>query len=544
MADDENHHEVTSQTFNDESLFVTSDHETTAMDRDPVEPPEDVNMNGDTEEPSNDAPNDYDPNQAGQVPAVASMTEVTNRDPIAQAIDHGLENAQLLREAVLRKQKENAQKFRERQAAQKAAADSNDIRDEDGDGGEDGDLHVKADHKARGKYAMSAKFKKQKQAYSKKEAAGRLTEEDEINFMRAEQEETARLRKLEADEEFDKSPSPGDSDEEGLFVEEAQPGISYSEMHSDGDEPPEPKKKGRERAADGDDDEEKPRKRSKPKNGAKKSRQVAGTKYTERDLEHVLGEAKQQGQKRKPKQTGKGKGGRVNAKNSASGMVNFSSLRGTNLFNDAAAVADLPVQPKFTEGGEGGTRQKNKALKQLMASVPTESKKIANTDKRALDAATKDFNGVGSVYPKGDGLWGVKGLRASLKHYQVLGAAFMRRRENASQQPKGGILADEMGLGKTIMMLANIVNGKPSDKKKPRATLIIASPALVSQWVREIRTHCQTRRESPHGIGVYLEHRAGSRIKSDNAEQILENADVVLTTYRKTYQSCDRSRHC
>jgi SNF2 family DNA or RNA helicase len=62
----------------------------------------------------------------------------------------------------------------------------------------------------------------------------------------------------------------------------------------------------------------------------------------------------------------------------------------------------------------------------------------------------------------------------------------MRRRENNSHEPKGGILADQMGLGKTVMMLANIVNGRPDPKKKQRATLIVAAPALVSQWRSEV----------------------------------------------------------
>ena len=44
-------------------------------------------------------------------------------------------------------------------------------------------------------------------------------------------------------------------------------------------------------------------------------------------------------------------------------------------------------------------------------------------------------------------------MKTSLKAYQVLGSAFMRRRENALEEPKGGLVADQMGLGKTLMML-------------------------------------------------------------------------------------------
>ena len=54
-------------------------------------------------------------------------------------------------------------------------------------------------------------------------------------------------------------------------------------------------------------------------------------------------------------------------------------------------------------------------------------------------------------------------MRTTLKHYQVLGVGWMRKRENAARPPHGGILADEMGLGKTIMSLACIVDKDQSN---------------------------------------------------------------------------------
>ena len=72
-------------------------------------------------------------------------------------------------------------------------------------------------------------------------------------------------------------------------------------------------------------------------------------------------------------------------------------------------------------------------------------------------------------------------MKTTLKHYQILGTAFMRRRETGSDRPRGGIMADAMGLGKTLMSLANIVNGKPKGKGKLRTTLIVASPSLLDQ---------------------------------------------------------------
>ena len=137
-----------------------------------------------------------------------------------------------------------------------------------------------------------------------------------------------------------------------------------------------------------------------------------------------------------------------------------------------------------------------------------------------------------------DGNWEVKGMKSTLKHFQILGISFMRRRETGDRKPRGGILADEMGLGKTVMTIANIVNGAPRDKTKTRATLIVASPALVTQWDEEIRRHCQSKKENKqHGIGRVLQWRAGHRINSNDILGMLEEADVVLTTYNEVSKS-------
>ncbi|KAF2103420.1 P-loop containing nucleoside triphosphate hydrolase protein [Rhizodiscina lignyota] len=119
-----------------------------------------------------------------------------------------------------------------------------------------------------------------------------------------------------------------------------------------------------------------------------------------------------------------------------------------------------------------------------------------------------------------------------LKHYQLLGAAFMRRRERGDDQPPGGLCADQMGLGKTIMMLANIVNGRvPPKSKEPRTTLIVATPALINQWGEEIARHCNMK-----GFEV-IKYCAGHKINSTNITTILETFDIVLTTYYEVMRS-------
>lgn len=157
------------------------------------------------------------------------------------------------------------------------------------------------------------------------------------------------------------------------------------------------------------------------------------------------------GPKAKPstKKATKSSGGRRTAKERRE--ADFAVRQATSLFNSDVfqqqAGADAIEQPTAT------SRKKEDALKELIASVPTEDYKKAKSDINNLLVATKDFDGRGSVKADGSGLWLVKGMKTSLKNYQVLGTAFMRRRENASDEPKGGLMADQMGLGKTLMML-------------------------------------------------------------------------------------------
>jgi hypothetical protein len=174
-----------------------------------------------------------------------------------------------------------------------------------------------------------------------------------------------------------------------------------------------------------------------------------------------------EGQASAPSGRGKGSKGKGPAK-SKSGPKKSTKTRGTgapakkqeaiqairqatslftgNVFQQQAG-ANAAEQPGFR------SRNKADALKELILSVPLQDKKIAKDDMIALLQATKDFDGRGQVKADGGSLWRVKGMSTSLKPYQVLGTAFMRRRENEELEPRGGLLADQMGLGKTLMML-------------------------------------------------------------------------------------------
>jgi hypothetical protein len=160
-----------------------------------------------------------------------------------------------------------------------------------------------------------------------------------------------------------------------------------------------------------------------------------------------------------PKPRARPKGSKTAPKKAASGprktarsrreadhaLKQASSLFGANVFEQQAGENERE-QPTFS------SRKKQDALKELIASVPIEDKKQARSDMAVLLAATKDFDGHGSVKASG-GNWLVKGMKTSLKGYQVLGSAFMRRRENAAEEPLGGLMADQMGLGKTLWVI-------------------------------------------------------------------------------------------
>jgi SNF2 family DNA or RNA helicase len=201
-----------------------------------------------------------------------------------------------------------------------------------------------------------------------------------------------------------------------------------------------------------------------------------------------------------------------------------TSLFTSNVFVQQAGAGEAD-QPTFR------ARNKTDALKELIASVPIEEQKQARSDMSVLLAATKDFDGRGSVRPEPEkGGWLVKGMKTTLKGYQVMGSAFMRRRENAAEEPRGGLMADQMGLGKTLMMLANIVNGQPPKGRHPRTTLLVASPALLSQWANEIEQHTNC------GLRI-LRYGSGTRLDSNNPMEILKNNDIVLTTYSEVMKS-------
>jgi SNF2 family DNA or RNA helicase len=148
----------------------------------------------------------------------------------------------------------------------------------------------------------------------------------------------------------------------------------------------------------------------------------------------------------KASKSGAGRGAAKKKKQVENAIKQAASLINADVFQQQAG-ADANEQPTFQ------SKIKDTALKELIASVPLEDQGKAKGDMAILLNATRDFDGTGAVKSDGRGLWLVRGMKTSLKAYQILGTAFMRRRENAAEEPKGGLMADQMGLGKTLMTL-------------------------------------------------------------------------------------------
>ena len=209
-------------------------------------------------------------------------------------------------------------------------------------------------------------------------------------------------------------------------------------------------------------------------------------------------------------------------------MTNLDNLLDQDVIADAQANEGLASQPTFKE------RNKALALKELVASVPEDSRRLASVDKRALLEATKNFvgRGRGTMQADGQGGWRLKGMTTSLYNYQLLGAAFMRKREEQGDRPLGGICADGMGLGKTVMMIANILDSRPHDDEPIKTTLVVAPSSLITQWMEMIKKHCE-----PRAMGEVIRYHAGSRITTTDTVESLRRFNVILTTYSEVSKS-------
>ncbi|KAK4986398.1 hypothetical protein LTR66_007878 [Elasticomyces elasticus] len=260
-------------------------------------------------------------------------------------------------------------------------------------------------------------FKKAKQVYEQKQAAGELPLREEIEFIRLRNEHRAWREKARMDQEREV--------EEALFEQETRQPVTSPKHKTPFKRP----------IIASDDDRpahDKAKKRRKDARIAK----AAHTAMVQAGLDVILAKPNKKKSKRS------GKPGSPN-------LVNYNSLLGSDVIRDAASNAKKadPATFRLT------TRRKD-ALKELFASVTTKDPEVnrdAGADKRLLDDSIRNFTGLRSVKTAADGCWKVDGMRCLLKPYQVIGTGFMRRRENSIDLPRGGIQADEMGLGSSFV---------------------------------------------------------------------------------------------
>ncbi|EXJ93368.1 hypothetical protein A1O1_01760 [Capronia coronata CBS 617.96] len=216
-------------------------------------------------------------------------------------------------------------------------------------------------------------------------------------------------------------------------------------------------------------------------------------------------------------------------------MTNLPSLGKSNIIRDAQANASRPDMPTFT------ARDKSKALRELIASIPSAERGQHNSDKKAILDATKKFRGKGAVRSDGQGGWRHRDMESSLYNHQLLGVAFLRDRENSGSKPQGGMVCDEMGFGKTIQMIANILDGKPAEDSPFKTTLIVAPPTLLPQWMSEMDRHVKG-----NSLGRILRYHSGARLISNDILADLSAYDIILTTYgevQKSYPIPDPPKH-
>lgn len=399
-----------------------------------------------------------------------------------------------------------------------------------------------------------AEFEAFQEAYLLKKQAGTNDIESDVAFLKAEAKESARKRKAETDEQHEREPSPeaeAESESNTLFVTPTvrtpashAPASSEGGFGEDAFFTSAPKPSKRKGGASGD--MAPPKKKQSKKTGRSLGGKRGKDGLNDQEINETLNTMQMRMQNGSKVPIAQPAAAKKTTKTSSRGPVpNVSNvdsmLAGTDVFADTQAVAGHSNQPGF----KAGTARKDHALRDLIASVPQDERPAAAGDKKFLETSLKDFDGQGSCKPSEDGSgWTLRGMKCTLKHYQVLGIAFMRKRENHKEHPRGGILADEMGLGKTIQMIANIINGKPK-QGQPRTTLIVASPALISQWYAEILKFTMNPKENKkHGIARIIQHRAGYRQGGDDAQikEAIMESDICLTTYseiNKSYPKAD-----
>ncbi|KEF53932.1 uncharacterized protein A1O9_09727 [Exophiala aquamarina CBS 119918] len=375
----------------------------------------------------------------------------------------------------------------------------------------DEDTGIKSDRAA-------AKFARFKEKHDKMVAKGTATNEDSVRFIMREIAEKKRLNDLERsqrrneDQIPQKGPVSAYQDEDSLFIPETPDRLESS------------KKKTRAPA--------KPRNRVNAQE-TREAMAVGNNPSQARKRRAPASSSEAPPRKKRVTKDGPSKPAKKRTKQPI--LSNLSSLGRSNIIQEAQANADKPDMPTFC------SKNKTTALQELIASIPSAENGAHASDRAAVRDATKKFKGRGAVRSDGQGAWKLRGMRSSLYHHQLLGAAFLRDRENGGQRPFGGMVCDEMGFGKTIQMIANILDGKAEANDPVKTTLIVAPACLLNQWMLELEKHVE-----PGNIARIIRYHSGARLHSNDLVADLKQYDIILTTYhevQRSYPACEPPKH-
>lgn len=249
-------------------------------------------------------------------------------------------------------------------------------------------------------------------------------------------------------------------------------------------------------------------------------------------------------------------------------LNNAGSLLTGNVFEYAKANNNLTPLPFTTQ------RNKQASLAAMVEGLPKGHRFRA--EKEHIRRSTVTL-GNKRVVPDGKGGWSLPKMISSLRHHQVQGSAWMMDRELQSEEPLGGILADGkhdlfftpparalgkqtkldvahrlsqgqeadrknlpgMGLGKTIQTLALMTSNPPTRDDEFKATLIVCTPALLSQCESippcssQGKTHSMegereiAKHSTDKAFRRVMKHRAGERVGGKGAIEDMQNASIV-----------------
>ena len=82
------------------------------------------------------------------------------------------------------------------------------------------------------------------------------------------------------------------------------------------------------------------------------------------------------------------------------------------------------------------------------------------------------------------------------------------------------------------MTIATMVANRQTDPERPKCTLIVCSPALMTQWKRELKIHVDE-----NTFKRIVCHHANTKFSGKGAEEEMQRADIILTTYGEVVRS-------